>query len=669
MDGSTEKKDAVTLVVGIGDRFSERTFAKESITIGRSEQNDLVVNTAKISRFHCRIVREGTRVYIEDSGSRNGTFVNDEQILRRDLNCGDAILVGDTMVYFEALPAGEDDSSRETAQTRLDDGAALSKDLVPRLMRERSNFFRLLAVNKALNSEMDLRLLLELIIDSVIELTRAERGFLITLQEGDMEFEVARNFMETEVDHPELAISRSIAGQVMKDQKPVMSINAREDERFSSVQSIANLGLRSVLCVPLVVRGECVGAVYVDNRLNQAVFSSEDRAVLEAFAEQAAIAIQNARRMEELRQKNAELNRVQKKISRMNEKLSSTVRSQKSELLKAKARLERTGGDSGVRYHYGRIVGNSREMTRIISLLERVIDSDFPVLIQGESGTGKDLVASAIHFNSERADAPFVSENCAALPDTLLESELFGHARGAFTGAISMRKGLLEMADNGTLFLDEVGDMSPSMQTKLLRFLQDGEFRPLGNPHTVRVNVRIISASNRPLRELVERGEFRQDLFYRINVLPVKLPPLRERKEDIPLLVSHFVANLCGEMDVSRKEVDPKVLDCLCRYDWPGNVRELENEIRRLVTLSRTGITMDLLSDRIRRAPERSSLFEEIEDLPLADKVEAIERLEITAALREFNGNKSRAARKLGISRFTLQRKLEKYELAWEEGK
>jgi transcriptional regulator with PAS, ATPase and Fis domain len=305
-------------------------------------------------------------------------------------------------------------------------------------------------------------------------------------------------------------------------------------------------------------------------------------------------------------------------------------------------------------------------MANLISLLERVIDSDFPVLIQGESGSGKDLVASAIHFNSRRSAMPFVSENCASLPETLLESELFGHTKGAFTGAVSDRKGLLEMAHRGTLFLDEVGDMSPGMQSKLLRFLQDGEFRPVGGAELVRVDVRIISASNRQLLELVEQGRFRQDLFFRLNVLPLTLPPLRERREDIPQLVKHFLGILCSELDRNVPEIASEVVDVLYRYDWPGNVRELENEMRRLVTLAAETISLDLVSERIRQMPDGSLKLDELEGLDLTAKVEAIERHEILEALRACRGNKSRAARKLGISRFTLQRKIEKYSLSVE---
>ena len=653
-----DNEAAVTLLVRSGKGILRQSFNKETVHIGRSDKNDLVVNDTKASRYHCRIVcKDGTYV-LEDRGSRNGTSLNGLQVLREVLSPGDRIVIGDEVIFFDREPG----TDRTVAADRRDD-----REIIAQLMRERSNLLRLAEINKALNTEIDVHRLLEVIIDAVIELTNAERGFLITVNGGEMEFEVARNFMEAEVENPEVAVSRSIANQVMSEQRPVMSINAREDERFSSVQSIINLGLRSVLCVPLIVRAECVGAVYVDNRLNKGVFSDENRAVIETFADQAAIAVDNARRMHEQREKNTELERTKKELDRMNRGLVDTVRSQSSELKKARARLEGSGRAKGIRYHYGSIVGSSSTRTELVALLERIIDSDYPVLIQGESGTGKDLVASAIHFNSRRASQAYVSENCAALPETLLESELFGHEKGAFTGALSRRKGLLEIAHGGTLFLDEVGDMSPGMQTKLLRFLQDGAFRPVGGTRTVRVDVRIISASNRSLTDLVDAGQFRQDLFYRLNVLPVNIPPLRDRREDIPELVAHFGALLSGEVGREDLRIDPEVIDLFCKYHWPGNVRDLENELRRLVTLADDRVVGDLVSERIRRNPDTTFLLEEIKDLDLASKVEAIEKHEIADAMRLSDGNKSKAARRLGISRFTLQRKIDKYDLSWEQ--
>jgi two-component system response regulator HupR/HoxA len=294
-----------------------------------------------------------------------------------------------------------------------------------------------------------------------------------------------------------------------------------------------------------------------------------------------------------------------------------------------------------------------------------VVESELPVLIRGESGTGKELIARAIHAHGTRAKAPFITENCAALPDSLLESELFGHARGAFTGAERAKKGLIEQASGGTLFLDEIGDMSTEMQKKLLRVLQEGEVRPLGSDQRVSVDVRLVAASHRDLADMVAKGEFRQDLFYRVCVLELDLPPLRGRREDVPLLARALLERAAKEVGREAPAISSEALDLLCAYHWPGNVRELENEMRRIVVLGSDAVLAEHLSEQVRhpeRPPSRTTeLFDAI-DGDLRSAVAEFERRAIQAALAKHEGNKSRAASELGLSRFALQRKLEKYE-------
>jgi two-component system response regulator HupR/HoxA len=320
-------------------------------------------------------------------------------------------------------------------------------------------------------------------------------------------------------------------------------------------------------------------------------------------------------------------------------------------------------------------------MRKVFQQLDRIIDSELPVLIQGGSGTGKELIARAIHFNGPRASKAFVTENCAALPDTLLESELFGHARGAFTGAHRRKTGLLEQADGGTLFLDEIGDMSVEMQKKLLRVLQEGEFRPVGSDSRIQVNVRLLAASNRDLEDLVREGSFREDLFYRVHVLTVNLPDLRERRDDVPLLAEHLLARAAREAGKPAPTLAAETLAALLAYDWPGNVRELENEMRRLVVLAGEHALPEHLSTAI---VERRSLHGPVRPsqspsgtpsepgasesgggaADIRAAVADLERRSIEAALARARGNKSRAAADLGISRFALQRKLDKYGLS-----
>jgi transcriptional regulator with PAS, ATPase and Fis domain len=302
------------------------------------------------------------------------------------------------------------------------------------------------------------------------------------------------------------------------------------------------------------------------------------------------------------------------------------------------------------------IIGQTEAMRRVQQLIEKAAACSLPVLIQGESGTGKELVARAIHERSGRQARRFFSENCSSLSESLLESELFGHVRGAFTGADRDRKGILELADGGTLFLDEIGDTSLRMQSKLLRALQEREFRPVGGKETIRVDVRIISATNRSLRGLMREGSFREDFFYRINVITIDLPPLRERKQDIPSLVSHFLDRIAGETGLPRKEFSSGALGLLASYEWPGNIRELENVTQRAVALG-DGLCIDAgnLPDRIRHL----MITEESPQYSGAGK--GGEHLMVEKALHNFEGDKTRAARFIGWSRPKLYRRMRHY--------
>jgi transcriptional regulator with PAS, ATPase and Fis domain len=310
------------------------------------------------------------------------------------------------------------------------------------------------------------------------------------------------------------------------------------------------------------------------------------------------------------------------------------------------------------------IVGTSEPMKEVFRLLDRYVEATDPVLIIGESGTGKELIAKALHEQGARRDGPFVSENCAALPETLLESELFGYEKGSFTGASRAHKGLFEQAKGGTLFLDEVGDMSADLQSKLLRVIQEREVRPIGGSRTVPIDVRLVTATHRDLAAMVKEGTFREDLFYRLHVLPLRLPPLRERRGDIPILVQHLLKKACLEARRPEPRIESRTLDLLTAHSWPGNIRELENEIRRALLLAEGVLLPQHLSEHIQN-PALS--LDETSPLPaeqgttLTDLVSRLEEAEIRRALLRAQGNKSRAADLLGISRFALQRKLEKF--------
>jgi len=497
---------------------------------------------------------------------------------------------------------------------------------------------RLLEINKQLASETELSNLLELIMDTAVELTGAERGFLVLVEGNRVAAQVARNFHRREVEEPELKISQSIVRHVMKSGQPVLTDNATEDDRFSESKSVDNLKLTSILSVPFTSRGKPLGALYLDNQAKRGVFSDDDVETLAALSDQAAIAIQNLRHQL---------------------KLTERLQEQDTELQRVKQALD----DRPYKYSYDQIIGSSIRMKEVFLLLDKVIDTEVPVLIQGESGTGKELVARAIHYKGPRQKREFVAVNTGAVPENLLESEFFGYVRGAFTGANTDKTGLFVQAHLGTLFLDEIGDMDFDMQKKLLRVLQQGEVRPIGGKKTVQVDVRIVCATNKDLRQRMLEHKFREDLFYRINVINVTLPPLRDRREDIPALLDHFINETAVEMGMAPKPIDSEAMEYLIAYSWPGNVRELENEAKKAMALSEEVILVDDLSPHIlgdRAEPEPSLVTQQG---TLKETMEATEKTIITKALEETGGNQTQAAKNLGISRVWLRKKMEKYGL------
>lgn len=334
------------------------------------------------------------------------------------------------------------------------------------------------------------------------------------------------------------------------------------------------------------------------------------------------------------------------------------------EISSRESRIKELNKELGNRLRYDNMIGKSKPMQSMYSLLDKIRSADTTVLIQGENGTGKELIARSIHYNSNRKDKPFVIQNCSAFNDNLLESELFGHVKGSFTGAIKDKKGLFEQADKGTFFLDEIGEMRPQMQVRLLRVLQEGTFTPVGSTEPKKVDVRVIAATNRNLREMVEKGEFREDLYYRLNVINIRVPPLRERKEDIPLLSEHFLTKE-SEKGSPKKVLTKRALEKLYDYPWPGNVRELQNEIERIVVLSgtETKLTADMLSPKILEIGEKAKVQGARVHGKLKDALEELEREMIKEGLRRTGWNKSKLAKELGISRAGLIMKVEKYGL------
>ncbi len=524
----------------------------------------------------------------------------------------------------EAASRIEDPSLRRDFLDRPD-FRSLRQEGAPGIAGSDRRLLALYDMIRALNSETDPEALLDSALDMALRVVQAERGMILLREfEGDsFSVRLSRNLERETADDAE-AFSKSVVAQAGEG-KSVLALDAGHDERFSGFKSISLYRIRSLMCVPLRSRGKLVGTVYVDSRREGRLFTQDDLRFLEAFADHAALALENARARAELERENRRLQEL-----------------------------------AGARTRFDDIVGRSAPMQKLFDLLDKVAASELAVLIQGESGTGKELVARAIHFHGPRKRKIFLSENCAAIPETLLESELFGHVRGAFTGAERDRVGLFEQADGGTLFLDEIGDMSAAMQARLLRVLEEGEVRRVGANRPLRVDVRVLAATHRDLEAEVAAGRFREDLMYRLQVLVVRLPALRERAGDVALLTGHFLERIARERGRKPPRLEREVLELLERYAWPGNVRQLENVLQRLSLLAgERAITREVLeSDE----GLRQVFLPRAQVAPLFS-LEQTEKDEIRKALEAAAGNRDRAARLLGISRATIYRKIKEYRL------
>ena len=511
-----------------------------------------------------------------------------------------------------------------------------------------ARLWRLVALTRALTSTTDFEQILDLVADAALETLEAERAFIVLREDGRPRFQVSRNFDHEEVRDPEAKVSKTVLEKVLETGEAVISEDATTDGALEALASVGRLKLRSLLCVPLKVRGKVEGALYIDNRFRRAAFGESERRVLEALADQCAIAIETARLMIEAR---AARSRAEDDARG----LRDAVESQRIELSRLAAAIGTGAPDPALEHDYGFIIGRSPPMRRVLALIDRVTSSEIPVLVTGESGTGKELVARALHHNGARKLGPFVTENFAAIPESLGESELFGHVKGAYTGAVGDRAGLFELATKGTLFLDEIGDLSLNLQKKLLRVLQEGEVRRLGGSTTIPVDVRIVAATNKDLLDAVRKGEFREDLYYRLNVVEVRLPPLRERLEDVPALVDHFLDKAAADEGKPKRGISREALRHLARRPWPGNVRELENAVRRLAALGGDTISQrDVLE--IEGEPGRPS-----GDRAAFKTMDELEREHIERVLAACSWKPTEAARILGISYTTLWRKMKQY--------
>jgi len=439
-----------------------------------------------------------------------------------------------------------------------------------------------------------------------------------------------------------------IAGSVFKSGKAEIILEVAQDPRhYSDVDSATDFKTQSMIAVPLKTKEQTIGVLEVLNKI-KGVFDEKDFNFLVTLAPIIAMALDNARMC-------TELNSAYRELQLINKDKDEVIKKTKNEVAYLRREVER-------HYRFDQVIGNSERMLEVFRLCERAIDSDITVLIEGETGTGKELIARIIHFNGPRKKMPFVSQNCGGIPDTLLASELFGHKRGSFTGAVKDKKGLFETAHGGTVFLDEVAETSPAMQTSLLRVLQEGEIKALGSDLSKKVDVRVISATNKNLEKEVQEGRLREDLFYRLSVFTVELPPLRDRTGDIPVLANHFVGKFNKKTKKSVTGFSQRAMDCLSSYPFPGNVRELENEIERAMAMvaDSNQIEISNLSDKIHHDSVREIHGIKLRS-SLKEMVETLEKSVLMEKLREHGGNKTRVAKELGLSRNGLMKKMQRY--------
>ncbi|MGE0711122.1 MAG: sigma 54-interacting transcriptional regulator [Planctomycetota bacterium] len=510
---------------------------------------------------------------------------------------------------------------------------------------------RLRDLSHLLATERDATKLLPLILDAAIELTDAERGFLVRVGgsggKTKIKVEVARGFAKETLAGAQGKVSRTVVERALEQRRGVVT-TSEEDQDIRNVSSVQARRVLSILCVPMLLRGQPVGVLYLDHRFDPNAFTTGDLPIVAAFADQAALALETAELGDVHRAHEERLQATLEELEALRKAETERAQlEQRDDLILPEHAPARFGG----------LIGSSPDMQRLYAEIERAARSDAPVLITGESGTGKELVAKEIHTRGEHFRQPFLSENCAAISDGLLESELFGHKRGAFTGATADHPGLFVLAGKGTLFLDEVGDMSAVMQSKLLRVLQEGQVRPVGGERAVDVSCRVVAATHHDLRALAERGQFRLDLYYRLDVLRLQVPPLRTRPGDIPALLAHF---LSAESEGRRKfDVSPKALELLVGYTWPGNVRELENEARRLSALGTYRLSARHLSEEIREGRGLARAEGTYSGKTLAE----VEKEMVVEAMQAADGNKARAARALGIPKTTLYHLLDRYKL------
>ena len=598
-------------------QVQRHAIVRNLTTIGSAPESDLRLDHADVASSHCTLIHEPGRYRLESTQRSTPFFVRGKKMRAYDVKHGDTIAVGGIELVFSAVDPAPAPKAEEPDESR-------SSALARQAMGQLQQFSELL-----LKPENALDAILSELIDQVVAMTRANKGFLVLAGNGeDYEVRVARNLERQPVDSPNELLSDNIIREVITSKKAQIISDAYADERYQNSLSVINLKLSSVMCVPLMVRGELLGLIYVGNDSIRNLFRADQLETLKIFGAQAALILKNAQVLGELRQESEQL-------------------AQKLEDVK-----------------FGQIIGGCPQMVEVYNRVDKVASTDITVLVTGETGTGKELIAKEIHNRSPRADQPFITVNCGAIPENLIESELFGHVKGAFTGAVANQAGKFLSAAGGTIFLDEIGELPLQLQVKLLRVLQEKQVQRVGEAKTTAIDVRVVAATNRDLSEEVREGRFREDLYFRLNVIGVALPPLRERGDDVLLIARYLLGRYAAQYgkDVwtdPQAAFSPSAVRAMMKFSWPGNIRQLENHLKKALVLAEgTQITAkDLDLDVL-----EGTTAEEDVIVPLSEARENWQREYINRVLALNGGNRTKTARDLGVDPRTIFRHLEKAE-------
>ncbi len=588
-----------TLIVKSPDgNEREVALVKRITSVGRDPENDVSVPDPGLPRTALHIHFDG-KDYNAAAHEAIDMTVNGKRRAAWRLGPGDRIRIAGTELFFDPAPRAGGPGRPQPGQ-RL-----LALDTLVRFSE------RLLAAT-------DVPRLVDELLDALLEVTHADKGFLILLENGEMSVRAARNVARETIEGAIDRVSDSIIQRVVDTRRPLVVADAVHDQEWSGSTSVVNLKLCSVMCAPLMQKGDVFGVIYLGNDAVVSLFDDRSLEVLTVFAAQASLLLQNALLLDSLRRENVALK----------EAVSSK--------------------------QYGDLIGAGASMREVYRRIEKVAGTDISVLVSGETGTGKEVVAREIHRRSPRAAGPFVAVNCGAIPETLLESELFGHAKGAFTGAVATRLGKFQAAHGGTLFLDEVGEMPPALQVKLLRALQERAVTKVGDTRPDPVDIRVVAATNKVLEDEIKKGTFRDDLYYRLNVVSIPLPPLRDRGEDVVVIARWFLQKYAKEFAARVRGFTPSALVAMRKYAWPGNIRELENRLKKAV----------VLADRALISAEDLDLRPEILEpiLPLSQAKEEFQKRYINEVLDRNGGNRTKTAKDLGVDPRTIFRHLEKLE-------